>query len=221
MWGRRETQAEAADAAVQSLAPAAAGASVKQEPAIALPVSTEGVGLNAEPQQASAADTPEGAAVQSPPSALDEKTQQFWHSKLRTANFGGAVALFMRSPAHKHFSLADLEWLLLPPLALNQFALADAQLPNGQTVLAGFVLWAQVAPDVDARLSQTQRYPMRLQPNEWRSGDIFWIVDAVGDPNMVRNLIGELARSAFGGKQFRMLKPRTEAAVPAQPERPA
>jgi hemolysin-activating ACP:hemolysin acyltransferase len=45
-------------------------------------------------------------------------------------------------------------------------------------VLAGFVLWARVAPDVDARLAQNQRYPGRLHPIEWRSGDIFWIIDS-------------------------------------------
>lgn len=135
--------------------------------------------------------------------------------------FGDMAALLAKSPAHKHFSLEDLEWLLLPPVELNQFALADAKLPNGQTVLVGFVLWARVAPDVDARLSQTQRYPLRLQPNEWRSGDVFWIVDAVGHPGVVRKLIGELARNAFGGKQVKILQPRTEAVVPAQHERPA
>jgi hemolysin-activating ACP:hemolysin acyltransferase len=133
--------------------------------------------------------------------------------------FGDMVALLAKSPAHKHFSLADLEWLLLPPVALNQFALADAKLPNGQTVLAGLVLWAHVAPDVDARLAQSERYPVRLHPNEWRSGDILWIVDAVGNPKMIQTIIGGLAENAFGGKQFKMLRHRIEAAVPAQPER--
>ncbi len=45
------------------------------------------------------------------------------------------------------------------------------------------------------------------------------MVDAVGHPNMVQDIIGELAKTAFCGKQFKMLKLRTEAAVPAQQER--
>jgi hemolysin-activating ACP:hemolysin acyltransferase len=113
----------------------------------------------------------------------------------------------MKSPAHKHFSLADLEWLLLPPVALNQFALADAKLPNGQAVLAGFVLWARVAPDVNARLTQTQHYPVRLHPNEWQSGDIFWIIDAVGQRNAVQHCIEVLKTSTFQGKGFKTLTP--------------
>jgi hypothetical protein len=95
LGGERDTQAYAAGAAVQASAPAAAGAPV------------------------------DGAAVQAPTSALDEKTQAFWRSKLHTANFGGAVALFMRSPARRHYTLADLEWCLLPALRLNQFMAAE------------------------------------------------------------------------------------------------
>jgi cytolysin-activating lysine-acyltransferase len=119
--------------------------------------------------------------------------------------FGDMTALLAKSPAHKHFSLADLEWLLLPPVALNQFVLADTTLPNGQTMLTGFVQWARVAPDVDARLTQTQRYPVRLQPNEWRSGDILWIIDAVGVPNSVQQCVKTLTETAFQGKPFKML----------------
>jgi cytolysin-activating lysine-acyltransferase len=146
-----------------------------------------------------------GAAAQ-PPAAAEQASRPLRANPVSTA-FGDMVALLAKSPAHKHFSLADLEWLLLPPVALNQFALADTTLPNGQTMLTGFVLWARVAPDVDARLTQTQRYPVRLQPNEWRSGDSFWIIDAVGNPNMVRNIIGELAKGAFEGKPLKMLRP--------------
>jgi hemolysin-activating ACP:hemolysin acyltransferase len=116
------------------------------------------------------------------------------------------VALLAKSPAHKHLSLADLEWLLLPPVALNQFALADTTFPNGQTVLTGFVLWAQVAADVGARLSQTQRYPVRLQPNEWRSGDAYWIVDGAGEPKAIQQCLETLAKTVFQGKPLRMLR---------------
>jgi hypothetical protein len=74
-------------------------------------------------------------------------------------------------------------------------------------------------PRCRARLTQNQRYPVRLHPNGWRSGDVFWIIDAVGNPAMVRNIVGELAKNAFGGKQFKMLKPRIEAAVSTQQKR--
>ena len=177
LGGEQDTQADAAGAAVQASAPAAAGAPV------------------------------DGAAVQAPTSALDEKTQQFWRSKLHTANFGGAVALFMRSPAHKHYTLTDLEWCLLPALRLNQFMAAEVKLPNGQVVPAALVLWARVSAEVDGRLSAAPGYPIRLHPNEWQSGDVFWIVDAVGEPKAVQQCIEALNNSALQGKSFKRVSP--------------
>ena len=161
-------------------------------------------------------------AVETPPSPVGlQSTQLLVRANPISTAFGDIVSLLAKSPAHKHYSLADLEWLLLPPVAFGQFALGDAKLPNGQTVPAGFVLWAQVSPDVDARLSQAQHCPARLQPNEWRSGETFWIVAAVGYRNILQNLIDELARNVFGGKGFKILKPRMETAARAQQETPA
>jgi hemolysin-activating ACP:hemolysin acyltransferase len=45
---------------------------------------------------------------------------------------GGMVALLRKSPAHKHLFLTGLEWLLLPAVPLNHFALANIKLQNGQ-----------------------------------------------------------------------------------------
>ena len=171
------------------------------EPEAAPSMSAEAPGPDAG-QQPAAADAPEGGqAVQAPASALDEKAQAFWRSKLRTANFGGAVSLFMRSPAHRHYTLADLEWCLLPALRLNQFMAAEVKLPNGQAVPAALVLWARVSAEVDARLSAAPRYPIRLHPNEWQSGDVIWIVDAVGEQKAVQQCIEALTKTAFQGKR--------------------
>ncbi len=155
---------------------------------------------------AAQAQAPVSAPVQTTPPVLDEKEQAFWRSKLATANFGGAVALFMRSPAHKHYTLADLEWLLVPPLGLNQFILAEAKLPAGQAVPAALVLWARVSAEVDARLSAAPAYPIRLHPNEWQSGEVFWIIDAAGEQEAMQNCIQVLANSAFKGREFKMLR---------------
>jgi len=155
------------------------------------------------------AEEPQGTAIpasnSAQVSALDEKTQQFWRSKLHTANFGGAVALFMRSPAHNHYTLTDLEWLLIPALRLNQFMAAEVKLPDGQAVPAALVLWARVSAEVDARLSAAPRYPIRLHPNEWQSGDVFWIIDAVGERNSVQQCIEALIKTAFQGRQIKMI----------------
>ncbi len=155
------------------------------------------------------------SAVSGRPGA-NERTQAFWRGKLATANFGGAISLLMRSPAHRHYTLTDLEWCLVPALALNQFMVAEAKLPDGQAVPVALVLWARVSVEVNARLLAAPRYPIRLHPNEWQSGDVIWIVDAVGEQKAVQQCIEGLAKSAFQGKQFKMLttnKPTKHAAV--------
>jgi hemolysin-activating ACP:hemolysin acyltransferase len=49
--------------------------------------------------------------------------------RLASASVADAVSLMMRSDRHRHYSLADLEWLLLPPLMLDQIAFAYSR-PN-------------------------------------------------------------------------------------------
>jgi hemolysin-activating ACP:hemolysin acyltransferase len=214
MWGRRrETQAEAADAAAQSQAPiiaavTAGGTAPETETSPSLAV--EALGPGAREQQAPAADeAANGAAVQTTPPVLDEKAQQFWRGKLAAANFAGAVSLFMHSPAHRYYTMADLEWCLLPALRLNQFMAGEAKLPDGRAVPTALVLWARVSAEVDARLAATPSYPIRLHPNEWQSGDVYWIIDAAGEPKAVQQCVAALANSAFQGTQFKMLSPKS------------
>jgi cytolysin-activating lysine-acyltransferase len=83
---------------------------------------------------------------------------------------GKIVTILMRSPQHKQHSLADLEWLVLPAVLSGQFRVAQAQ-QSGIAVPVGVALWASVSTAVDQRLSDLSA-PWRLQPDEWRSGDI-------------------------------------------------
>ena len=207
MWGqRRAARAEAAGAPAQSqaLASEEALSSTVPETAAAPLVGAETASTGAEVQLAAAVPT-DGLAVPPPASAPDEKAQAFWRGKLAAANFANAVALFLRSPAHRHYTLADLEWCLLPALGLNLFMVAEAKLPDGQAVPAALVLWAQVSAEVDARLSAAPRYPIRLHPNEWRSGDAIWIIDAVGEPKAVQQCIEALTKTVLQGKHVKML----------------
>jgi len=46
-------------------------------------------------------------------------------SKLFAASIGDMVMVLSRSPAHKHYSLADIEWMVLPPAAAGQFYVVE------------------------------------------------------------------------------------------------
>jgi hemolysin-activating ACP:hemolysin acyltransferase len=103
-------------------------------------------------------------------------------SKLFAASIGDVVVVFSRSPAHKHYSLADIEWMVLPPVAAGQFYVVEAMhKERGFRVPIAAVTWAFVSEEVDACLRERARQRVRLRPDEWKSGKIGWLIDAAGD----------------------------------------
>jgi cytolysin-activating lysine-acyltransferase len=124
-----------------------------------------------------------------------------------SAAFGDIVALLGRSPLHRHISIADLDWLVVPAILNNQFFVAEATLPDGNTVGVAFVTWARVSEDVDTRLMQHPHYPIRLHPSEWTGGDRLWIIDALGELNALQYLLTKVKNEVFGGKDFKIPQP--------------
>ena len=68
-----------------------------------------------------------------------------------TAALGEIVSLLVQSPAHRHLFLADLEWLVVPPVMLRQFALFR----QGARPIA-YASWAFVNDAVERRLMAGQ-----------------------------------------------------------------
>jgi cytolysin-activating lysine-acyltransferase len=135
--------------------------------------------------------------------------------RLASASVADAIGLMMRSERHRHYSLADLEWLILPPLMLNQvmFAYARPQLPAEKAeavakagvvgelppMPVAMVTWALVSPEVAAKLDAQKKagVPFRLAPHEWKSGGNRHVIDAVGNQKTCGSLLRKLAD---GGK---------------------
>lgn len=115
------------------------------------------------------------------------------------------VTLMLQSPNHRHFSLSDLEWMVLPPLKLGQLAIADTK-PDQTGVrhpLAA-MFWAAVSPEIDRRMSANLEAPIRLRPDEWRSGDIYWITDMVGDMNTGHSLVKNVLETVLAGRTVKV-----------------
>jgi cytolysin-activating lysine-acyltransferase len=115
-----------------------------------------------------------------------------------------------QSARHKHFSIADLEWMVMPPLLLNQYRLFhDKDRP------VGCALWAFVSEDAEAKLDM----PIpRLRPNEWKSGDNCWLVDLIApgaalDNKTAVSMIADLQRMALQGQTIscHRIDPKTGA----------
>jgi hemolysin-activating ACP:hemolysin acyltransferase len=113
------------------------------------------------------------------------------------ASFGEMVTLMMRSPRYRHTFLAELDWLVAPAIATRQFSVAEAQ-PDGATFAApvAAIMWACVSPEVDARLSEARERP-RLRPGEWRSGQIPWLIETIGDSKAAAFLLKRLVETRF------------------------
>ena len=121
------------------------------------------------------------------------------------ASFGEIITLLMRSPADKSITLQDLEWMVVPAIMTGQFAVADAQSKEtGAVMPVGAVLWAFVSAEVDQKLTANPDQPARLSPGDWRSGDIPWVVMAIGEPKIVGGLLQQLVKTVFAGKSAKM-----------------
>jgi cytolysin-activating lysine-acyltransferase len=85
---------------------------------------------------------------------------------------GQVMWLMMQSPLHRNLFLSEIEWRVLPAIAMGQSRLFrdDKKKP------LAFVTWAFVTDEIAGRL---QAQPARLQPNEWKSGERRLIIDVV------------------------------------------
>ena len=119
--------------------------------------------------------------------------------------FAQIVSILMHSPRYRHYTLGDLEWLVLPPLLTGQCSVAEAKSKeNGTSIPVAVALWASVSAEVDRRLAENLNTPIRLRPDEWRSGDILWLIDAVGDRRVVPGLLKQLADNTLKGREIKV-----------------
>ena len=119
-------------------------------------------------------------------------------SKLVSASIGDIAVVFSRSPGHKHYTYADLEWMILPAVLSGQYYVAEFQhTETGARTPVAAVLWASVSDETDRRLAATPGQKIRLRPDEWASGQHLWIVDLAGEPQVIAHALQMLATTRF------------------------
>lgn len=127
-------------------------------------------------------------------------------SKLVAASVGDIAVVFSRSPAHKHYTLADIEWMILPAVAHGQVYVAEAMnKASGFRAPIAVVTWALVSEEVDRRLSADLSHRIRLRPDEWKGGDIAWIVDIAGMPAGTRHALQWLKVGPFKDRDVKLV----------------
>ena len=95
---------------------------------------------------------------------------------------GEIVWVLAQSPTHKHFSLADLEWLVVPPLMLEQYRVFR----DAKNAPIGVALWAYLDEAAEASLEAGNA---KLRPDQWKSGDRLWLVELVAAQALENNFL--------------------------------
>lgn len=167
---------------------------------------------NAPPPSAAAAAPPPAQQEAAAPAAAprsEQRGQPSLNSQL-AMSLGKVVSVLMFSERYQGLTLSDLTSLILPPLAANQFVVAEAR-PQGKDVTApiGLLLWARVSDEQDQRFAADASQPTRLAGAEWTSGENLWIIETVGPQNVIEAMMKQLVEGPFKGKQFKF---RTRAA---------
>jgi hemolysin-activating ACP:hemolysin acyltransferase len=112
----------------------------------------------------------------------------------------------MRTPEYKDVSLGDLEALVVPPLLSGQVSVATAQSKyNGVTTPVGAILWARVSSEVAKRLASQAGSAIRLTPEEWKSGDIVWVVASAGEGRVLSEMLKQLSKREWTGKDVKIV----------------
>jgi cytolysin-activating lysine-acyltransferase len=144
----------------------------------------------------------------------DQLQQQAAPSPTMGSMLGDIVWLMSQSPAHKHYALSDLEWMVMPALILGQYRIfRDGKKP------VGVALWAYLSKDVEEKLASGAG---RMRPDEWSAGSklnaekgiepgeggTLWLVDLISpfateENKLIQKCLGDLMSSVFKGKNVK------------------
>lgn len=146
------------------------------------------------------------AAGVPPAPAIDQRHLGAAASALVSATIGEIAVVFSRSSATKHYALVDIEWLILPAVFNRQCYVAQAaHKESGLRAPLAVATGAFVSSEVDQKLSADLSRRIRLRPDEWKCGEIAWIVDLVGEPRGVASTIDWLRAGPFRERDAKLI----------------
>lgn len=130
--------------------------------------------------------------------AAEGRDARIARDAVRMAAFGHVCWLMGRSEVHRHLFFTDADWLIMPPIILNQHRL---WVREGLPV--GYASWACVGPEVSARMAQGVR---RLAPTDWKSGDEWWLIDLIAPFGGQDEMLAGLKDTTFKDREVRTLR---------------
>lgn len=134
---------------------------------------------------------------------------------------GEITSLMAMSPTYREVKIADLTWLITPALQTKQIAIAEARDSTGKIRPAAGVVWAKVSAEVDRRLSEQATVPPQIKPDEWTSGDIPWIIMAIGTDKACHATISQLSKTRLNNQPVKILARGSDGKISARELAPA
>ena len=134
------------------------------------------------------------------------------HPKTVAEVLGEIVWLMSQSPAHKHSFIADLEWMVMPPVLLSQFRLFQGprrhtrvrcrqMLParrRRNSARSASSSGRMADAETEARLAAGGA---RLRPQDWRSDmsatGRLWVVEVIAPFGGAEAMVADLKKAAF------------------------
>lgn len=170
------------------------------------------------------ATKPTAAQSVAPPQLSKEESAELQRratkSKHLQASFGEIVGLLMSSPHLKNLPLSSLNQMVVPAIVAEQFMIAEARSKeSGFLTPIAAVLWARVSEEVDQRLSENTGKPVKLDPNDWHSGDIPWLILAAGDQRVIKTLLQRVQKTVLKDRPLKFRSPNKgdKAVAPTTP----
>ena len=109
---------------------------------------------------------------------------------------GEIVWLLGQLRGYRNLFIADLDWLIIPPLLSKQFLLFRE---DGKPI--GLALWAFLDAETEERYEAESG---RLKPDEWSKGDRCWIVELVDGKVGQERILASLHEGALREYDIKM-----------------
>ncbi len=124
-----------------------------------------------------------------------------------SARYGAIIRVLSHTSHYRTQPLSELRWLVDPAIVTGQYLVAegplDAANPDGAFGPVAVVTWARLSAELDLQISLNPSMPLRLTAEQWRSGDIGWVLEAAGRPTTVERMIAQLVAETFAGAVVR------------------
>jgi cytolysin-activating lysine-acyltransferase len=118
---------------------------------------------------------------------------------------GPAMWLYARDDLKKYTFIAEQDWLLLPPIILDQ-----CKLYTRDEIPWAFCTWAFVSDEIDARFRNS--IP-KIAPHEWKSGTHPWLIDVVAPFGDRESIIEDARQTVFNGAAMSALLSQRDGTV--------